>query len=145
MIPKKLAKAIIVSDPTRALLDVDLYQNFNKPIILPLHHIGNIIKNKIKDLMILDYALILDKNSFKISSKSCKIKWSLAFAYALAIITQAQAKNISLVGFDGYSKGDIKNNEMDEVLSRYKKLSKSLNIISLTPTLYKIKRKHNLI
>ena len=40
---------------------------------------------------------------------------------------------------------DIKNNEMNDVLSKYKKLSKSLNIISLTPTLYKLKHKPNLI
>jgi len=39
----------------------------------------------------------------------------LAAAYALAMVTQAGASKISLVGFDGYSADDPRQEEMNDV------------------------------
>ena len=49
-----------------------------------------------QDNNILDFGLSIEEDSYKVFPKSCKINSSLAVAYALAVITQAEAKKIFL-------------------------------------------------
>ena len=100
------------------------------------HLIGGIIKN----LKIYDYGLVLKDNSFDIKSNGCKIQWPLAAPYAFSVITRAQAKKITLIGFDGYSKKDPRNSEMNDVFENYFSLNASIPIVTLTPSIYNIKK-----
>ncbi|SVE36507.1 uncharacterized protein METZ01_LOCUS489361, partial [marine metagenome] len=65
-------------------------------------------------------------------------QWPLTSAYALAVVTQAKANNILLVGFDGYDSNDPRQEEMNEVLATYSQLQNRLPLKSLTPTSYSI-------
>ncbi len=135
-----IGKATIVSHPTRAIFDAQEYQNLNHPVILPKSKLGSLLDNQLKDVELFDYGLSLKEDSFIIEPKKCIIEWPLAIAYCLAIATQANAKNISLVGFDGYNADDPRQEEMNEIFYKYSKLNNSLSIKSLTPTTYRINR-----
>jgi 4-hydroxy 2-oxovalerate aldolase len=137
-LPTSLSKATIVSHETRALFDSQQYHNLNQPIILPEARLGTLIKNQLKGLEILDYGLTLKKDSFYIGPNSCRLEWPLAAAYALAVVTQAGASKIKLVGFDGYSADDSRQEGMNDVFLKYTSLAESLAITSLTPTTYRI-------
>ena len=90
--------------------------------ILPKSRIGSLVKNIIDDKRILDYGLIIKKNSFIIKSNHCFLDWPLAAPYALAIATEAAASKISLVGFDGYQDNDKRHKEMEKVFQNYSEL-----------------------
>jgi len=135
-----LAMATIVSHETRALFDSQQYHSLSHPIILPEARLGTLLKAQLKGLEILDYGLALEESSFTIGPNTCRLQWPLAAAYAFAVVTQAKALKISLVGFDGYSADDPRQEEMNDVFIKYCSLKKSLNITSLTPTTYRIRQ-----
>ena len=137
-LPASLAQATIVSHETRALFDSQQYYNLKHPIVLPTARLGPLIKEQLAGIEILDYGLTLEEGSFFISSNSCRLQWPLAAAYALAIVTQAGASKVSLVGFDGYSNDDPRQEEMNDVFFKYASLAGSLAITTLTPTTYRI-------
>jgi 4-hydroxy 2-oxovalerate aldolase len=137
-ISNSIGLATVVSHETRALFDSQEYKNINHPIILPKARLGKLIDDRLDNLEILDYGLALEEGSFSIEPKGCRLQWPLAAAYAFSIATQAQASKISLVGFDGYDADDPRQEEMNNVFQRYKKIKGSLIITSLTPTTYRI-------
>jgi 4-hydroxy 2-oxovalerate aldolase len=49
------------------------------------------------------------------------------------------AKKIFLTGVDGYIAGDIRRTEIDKTIDNYQSLKKKVELISITPTRYKIK------
>ena len=71
-IPLILAKAVIVSNDTRALIDAQHYKDIKCPIILPLASLRHLIGGIIKNLKIYDYGLVLKDSSFDIKSNGCK-------------------------------------------------------------------------
>jgi len=139
-LPCSLAKATIVAHKTRALFDSQQYHNLNHPIILPEARLGTFLKDQLKGLEILNYGLTLEEGSFSIGSNSCRLQWPLAAAYAFAVVTQAGASKISLVGFDGYSADDPRQEEMNDVFLKYSELDKGLKIKTLTPTTYRVEQ-----
>ena len=48
-------------------------------------------------------------------------------------------KKIFLTGVDGYVAGDIRRTEIDNTIDNYQSLKKKVELISITPTRYKIK------
>lgn len=139
-LPENVAMATIVAHETRALFDAQLYQRLEHPLVLPISRIGKLIKSQLKGLVILDYGLTLDEGAFHIGAFGCCIQWPLSAAYALAVVTQGGAKNISLVGFDGYTSNDPRHEEMNDVFRSYEILDESVAIVSLTPTSYRVKQ-----
>ena len=61
--------------------------------------------------------------------------------YALAVASQAGAKMISLIGFDGYKSDDLRQIEMNRVFELFYKHKESVPIASLTPTTYRLEQK----
>jgi len=133
-----VALATIVSHETRALFDSQQYHHLNHPIVLPEGSLGPLIKDQLKGLEILDYGLTLEEGSFIIGPNGCRLQWPLAAAYALAMVTQAGASKISLVGFDGYSADDPRQEEMNDVFLKYSLLSERIPITALTSSTYRI-------
>ena len=107
-----------------------------KPIIIPFSNLNNFIKKNLTNKKIYDYSLTLKDNSFEINSKGCTLKWPLAIAYALAIITQSKAKHIYLAGFDGYNKKDTRQSEMNDIFRFYKNNKNKIKISMLTKSSY---------
>ena len=77
---------------------------------------------------------------FKFEKKQVILPNSFAITYALGICSSGDAKKIFFAGLDGYNKDSPKKFEMDELFQIYKLETKAINISSLTPTNYKIKK-----
>jgi 4-hydroxy 2-oxovalerate aldolase len=137
-LPEDLATATIVSHETRILFDAPLYRQLKHPLVLPMAKFGDLIKDQLKGVSILDYGLALEKGVFEIGAKGCRLPMPLSAAYALAVATQAGARAIKVVGFDGFSLDDPRHDDMNEVFKSYSALKNSVEIISLTPTSYRI-------
>ena len=61
--------------------------------------------------------------------------------YAIAIANSGLAKQIYLVGFDGFDFEDSRYIETREMIEKYHNIGNALKLISLTPTKYPIKTK----
>jgi len=120
------------------MLDVRRYHKLNHPLIIPSVNILTEFGESLEKLEVFEYGLSLQEESFHIGPTGCILRWPLAFAYALSVITQAEAKSIHVVGFDGYSTSDPMQQEMNQVITSYYKLTNCLPIKSLTPTTYNI-------
>jgi 4-hydroxy 2-oxovalerate aldolase len=84
-----------------------------------------------------DYGLNIKQNTLIIGQSECTLPYELSIGYALSLASIGGAKDVSLVGFDGYNRDDIRQTRMNELLDLYNKQS-SLPIVALTPTTYQI-------
>ena len=100
---------------------------------MPLHQ-----KIKFQKIKILNYGLEVKTGKFKFGKKSSITPNSLTISYALSIANSGKSKRIFLSGLDGYETGDLRGREMEETLSYYKSIRKKADLISITPSQYKI-------
>lgn len=126
-----------VSHNSKFLSEQNAYKDLQSPLILPSHRftdkeLGN-VSNKF-----FDYGLDVQPNEFVVNKTYCTVPNDLTAAYALAIALNGNAKKISLVGFDGYESGDIRQTEMINVLTNIKSLSPDTLIMALTPSSYPV-------
>ena len=133
-----VADATVLTQESRADADIERYLQLNHPIIMPVANLGSVFGKQMDRLSILDYGLKIEEGTFRIEPRGCYLHWPLAFAYALSVITQSKAKALYLVGFDGYSSDDMRQVEMNEVLSNYAELPEQIPLKALTPTNYSI-------
>ena len=103
--------------------------------------IGNLIGELIKELDIYDYGLAVETDTFEFQPTGCRLHLPYTACYALAVASQAGAKMISLIGFDGYTSDDPRQIEMNKVFDLYEKHKRSVPIASLTPTTYRLEQK----
>ena len=126
----------VVSHFNRIFLNnKNIKKNINK-VIMPF--VPNIEKKYSKKLIV--YPLMVKKGYFKVFKNNCIIPNMLSFSYAMSIARLAEAKNIYLAGFEGYTNYEdmSKNVEMFDTIEIIKK-SKKININSITPTIYPVK------
>jgi 4-hydroxy 2-oxovalerate aldolase len=87
---------------------------------------------------ILDFGISVKKNTFKVDDNTCMVPKSLVIAYTLAVVQSGGVNKIFLAGFDGYGLDDPRNDEMNKLLTLYKKFYSNMEIIAITPTQYDI-------
>jgi len=135
----KLINVRAVCHTLRLLTDQNSYKNLTQKLIIPFQRLSQLTKKKLTKVRKLDFGVEVKANHFKFFNKSSIIPNSLAISYALAIANSGKARKIYLAGFDGYTSDDPRRLEMDQTLSLYQSLKKKVEIISITPTKYKIK------
>jgi len=138
LIPASIITASVVSLEARAIFDRLQYTELDHPIVLPRARIENLIREFSKDIEIYDYGLTVEPDTFEFQPTGCQLHLPYTVCYALAVANQAGARMINLVGFDGYSAGDPRQEEMNNLFRLYEKNKKSLQITSLTPTSYNL-------
>ena len=136
--PPSLVTASVVSLEARAIFDVLQYGQLDHPIVLPMTRLGKLIDKYVENLEIFNYGLAVKPDTFEFHPTDCKLHLPYTICYALAIASQAGAKMISLVGFDGYTSDDPRQIEMNKIFDLYMKQKRSVPIVSLTPTTYRI-------
>jgi len=136
----KIVDAVIVSNATSVILESSVYSGLKCPVITPIERIKSVLSNTIDAELILDYGLTVREQSFSISKTGCELGWDLSAAYALAVITQAEASKIYLVGFDGHHENNEKHEEMCDVLTQYQERYPDIPLVALTPTTYPVKQ-----
>ena len=135
-INQELIDARVFAHPMRLLADNNLFGLLNQLIITPYSMLPEKIKLKLKNNNVLDYGLEIERGSMESLKNYCTIPSPIALAYTLATLGATNVKNIMLAGFDGYPKGDIRNQEVENVFDIFKKKYEKINIYSITPTNY---------
>ena len=130
----------IISHNSKYLSQSESYLNIKKPIILPKCRFSSSELDVMSDLEIIDYGLMLEEGCLVSKNRFAKIPHDITVAYALALLMRSRIKTISVVGFDGYSESDVRQQEMVEILTLYSASTGSVEITALTPTTYPIKK-----
>ena len=133
----KLINYRVACHPTRLFADIPNHLKLNQPLIIPLSMLPEKFSKLLKGKEILDYGIEISDGGFKCLDKFCMIPNSLVFSYALALVTGGDANKIFLAGFDGYDSDDSRNDEVNEVISKYKNSYPHSEVIAITPTKYK--------
>ncbi len=136
-INEKLINFRVACHPYRMIADAKDYKSLKQPLITPYSQLSDDLQKDLKGVKKRDFGICIS-SKFSFGNKKCNIPLPLVFAYSLGIATSGKAKKIFLAGFDGYESDDPRRFEMDQLLSLYNSSSKSKEIISLTPTKYKI-------
>jgi len=127
-----------VCHPIRLLADCKEYFKLPQPLIAPISMLPKNVKRELSNKEVLDFGLTIKPNQFKAHQNYCEISTSLVIAYALAIASSGNAKEVTLVGFDGFGADDARSNEMDSLFSVYMSSEDAIPLTSITPTLYDI-------
>lgn len=124
--------------PVRLLADCYEHLKLPQPLITPVSMLPEELKRELKEKALLDFGIAVTTNGFKFHDNYCELPTSLVVAYALAIASSGQAKQIILVGFDGYGADDPRRKEMDQLFTIYQNTEESIPVVSITPTRYEI-------
>ena len=124
----------------RLMADVDFHLKRKEPLIAPLSIFSGDLKKRFIDKNILDFGIIVHDGVFEFNDNFCKVPKSLVIAYSLATIASGNASMAFMAGFDGYPAGDKRNEENNQIIELFNQNS-NLNLISITPTNYNLKKK----
>ena len=128
-------------NPTRMATELETLKKINKPIIIPLKACTEIVRKALEKKVVYDYGIKVIKDTFKTSENTCILPKPVVLPYALSIAISSGATNIYLAGFDGYSAGDRRAQEVESILECVKKnIPSEIKLKSLTPTLYNIEQ-----
>ena len=130
----------VASHDSRILVEGSHYAELTKPIVLPLKRIKSSLGSTALHCELKDYGLSVADGIIEIGNTECTLPNSLAAGYAFSIATMGGAKNLFLVGFDGYPIDDLKQTEMNTLIKLYNELNISINIESLTETSYNVRK-----
>lgn len=135
-ISQELIDYYVISHNSKFLSEAKQYKCLNKPIILPKCRFLQSELQELEGLNLIDYGLEVVKDNFAPKGVYTVAPYDITFAYLLGALLESEVKSISVVGFDGYIQGDIRQQEMVELLNLYKAHENSLTITALTPTTY---------
>ena len=86
----------------------------------------------------MNFGIKITNKKFRFHKNFCEVPTPLVLAYSISIANSGKAREILLVGFDGYSYEDPRHQEIEKILSVYKNTKNSVSIKSLTPTNYTV-------
>jgi len=127
------------ANEAKILSEGRFYSELEKPIFLSSGLFKSVMVNESHGLNNLDYGLRISADSFKVGQNYCIIPSESSLAYALSICAVGGAKQVALVGFDGFDSDDINNDPMKKIFSLAEE-SVDLKLVSLTPTKYDIEK-----
>ena len=123
----------VACHPVRLLGDLNKIKKSKTKLITPFSMLPETLKKELNGLYIHDFGFeISDRYEFK--KIYCKSPSPLVLSYALCVAESGLARTIYMAGFDGYKDGDLRNEEIDQMLSSFIDSSKFRNIVVITPT-----------
>lgn len=96
------------------------------------------VQTALADKQVLDFGLNIEPETFRFERTHCTTPTSLVIAYALAVATSGQAKQVLMAGFDGYGADDPRTQDMQKLLDAYTSNEQALSLLSVTATRYKL-------
>jgi 4-hydroxy 2-oxovalerate aldolase len=137
-ISQSLVDYYVISHNSKFLSDAAKYSQLKKPLILPKHRFNDEELNELRNLELIDYGLEVVKDQLVNHGDYSTVPYDNTSAYMFAILLEAAPEKISLVGFDGYTPDDARQQEMINTLNLYNNISGSKELLSLTPTSYPV-------
>ncbi|MCT0224367.1 aldolase [Synechococcus sp. CS-1328] len=127
----------IACHPVRLLADAEAHAALPQPLITPASMLHESILSELGDKELLDFGIGIEPGLFEFHETHCITPTSLVLAYSLAVATSGKAARILMAGFDGYSPGDTRNNDVEAMLSAFSSTGVDCSLESITPTIYK--------
>ena len=140
IISDKYIDYYVITHNSKFLSESNLYKEIKKPLILPGCRFTKDELDDLNKLRLIDYGVDIKKDTLDPKNNHAIIPYDITVAYILAILLQSKINSLSVVGFDGYSKNDLRQEEMIKLISLYKEHKNSVEIRSLTPTTYPINK-----
>ncbi len=126
----------IASHPIRLMADCDKYTKYPQPLITPVSMLPSEIVSHISNCQLYDYGVSVQHGIFDVRENYSIVPSSVVFAYALAVVTAGNASRVLFAGIDGFSEGDPRQIEMENILAMYQSISNRVPLLSVTPTKY---------
>lgn len=123
--------------PVRLMADSEAHLALRQPLITPASMLPADLSGPLSSKELLDFGISLDEGRFEFADSHCVSPSLLVLAYAMAVAAAGGASRVLLAGFDGYTPGDARNREVEEVLRLLEQTSGSPQVISVTPSRYK--------
>lgn len=136
-IDQNLIDLRIACHPVRLLADAEAHINLPQPLITPASMLPESLRAELSGKELLDFGLGIEAGQFAFYDMHCLAPSSLVLAYALAVASSGKAENILMAGFDGYVRGDMRNDEVESMLAVFGTSGAQQTIYSVTPTRYK--------
>jgi len=124
--------------PFRLLADCERYAYLTQPVVLPRSRVPERIQKSLGRGNVFNFGLLVEPGTFEFHETYAITPTSLVVAYALAIATSGQARQVLLAGFDGFQADDPRMAEMEELFAGYQHAQGAVPILAITPTSYKI-------
>ncbi|WP_205080570.1 aldolase catalytic domain-containing protein [Pectobacterium versatile] len=137
-IPTELVDFYVISHNSKFFADASKYKTLTQPIILPKNRLNIEELNALQNNTLLDYGLDIKTDTLEVNDTYVISPHDLTAAYVFAVLISGQAGKVTLAGFDGYEKGDRRQQEMISILTRYKQLMVLEEFEAITPTTYPI-------
>ncbi|EKO3492069.1 aldolase catalytic domain-containing protein [Vibrio fluvialis] len=139
-ISSELVDYYVISHNSKFLSESKRYKELDKPIILPKCRFTDEELSDIESegTRLIDYGIDVIKNNFSTQGTYVITPYDVTTAYILGVLLESNISSISVVGFDGYEKDDVRQQEMINILNLYNAHEKSLEIRALTPTSYPV-------
>jgi len=129
-----------ISHNSKFLSESKLYRGLAKPIILPKCRFTDLELSELEGASLIDYGLEVVKGAFTTQGRYATTPHDITVAYVLGALLESKVGSICVVGFDGYPQDNVRQQEMVEIINLYSTHEKSVEIKSLTPTNYPIKK-----
>lgn len=139
-IDNELVDYYVLSHNAKFLSDSEKYKNLSKPVILPKHRFSEDEIGTVNHLEVLDVGFDSSAEYLCADSTLVKAAHDLTSAYVLGLLALSSPQKVRLVGFDGYEKGDKRQQEMLDILQQYSAIDTAPELVCLTPTSYPIKQ-----
>lgn len=139
-VAQSLIDVRVACHPIRLLADCEAHTQLPQPLITPASMLPADVTEALNGKKLLDYGLSVKTATFEFGPQACVLPSSLVICYALATITAGGASKIMMAGFDGYSAGDRRNDEIDDLLELYSASNGSISLMSLTQSSYNVEK-----
>ncbi len=133
--PTNMIDVYASSNESKMLSEATLYSQLNRSLAIPNLLLTKVLGREVPINNLWDYGLNIKQNTFIAGETECTLPYELSLGYALSLANTGSAKNISMVGFDGYDRDDIRQIRMNELLDLYYQQS-HVPVVALTPSTY---------
>jgi 4-hydroxy 2-oxovalerate aldolase len=127
----------IASHPVRLLTDVEAHARLPQPLITPASMLPDTLRAELGDKVLLDFGLGIERGRFEFHPNYCIAPNSLVLAYALAVAISGRVSRVLMAGFDGYTPGDTRDDEVETMFEAFGSSNANTDFMSITPTRYK--------
>lgn len=130
----------VACHPVRLLADCEAHTQLPQPLITPYSMLPGDVQDALENKKILDFGISVQENRFLFGKTHCTTPALLVMAYAFALCSSGESSKLLLAGFDGYEGVDPRNDEMNDVVKKFKTEQGSVELLAVTPTRYDINK-----
>ncbi|MGX7927348.1 aldolase catalytic domain-containing protein [Tsuneonella sp. HG094] len=135
-LPESLIDLRVACHPVRLLADVAEHAALPQPLITPFAGLPESVREALAGKDVRDFGIAIAPDTLHYTDTGCTISSPLVASYALAALASGRAARILLAGFDGFPRGDRRNDEMEAIVERYLARADVPPLVAITPTAY---------